>query len=186
LLTADDDGDSSLTYRARAIGAARFGDLQTAKLNLRALGALHLKLVEKKKTLPANAVDEDRRVVQAWIDHVERKNDESLKLLEEIARKDEGLFATDGDTPAHEMMGDMLLEMNRPEQALLEYEAELKVSPNRFNSLYGAGRASEASKDLPKATAYYQQLLKACAGGDSKRPEILHAEEFTSRVAGRD
>jgi len=32
----------------------------------------------------------------------------------------------------------MLLDMNRPEQALVEYEAELEISPNRFNSLYGA------------------------------------------------
>lgn len=84
------------------------------------------------------------------------------------------------------MMGDMLLQMNRPDQALLEYEAELKVSPNRFNSLYGAGLASEAAKDAHKAADYYQQLLKACAAGNSKRPEILHAQEFTSTVAGQD
>ena len=120
--------------------------------------------------------------MQAWIAHGEGKNDEALKLLQEIARKDEGLFATDGNTPAHEMMGDMLLEMNHPDRALLEYEAELKVSSNRFNSLYGAGRASEA-KDSHKAAAYYQQLLKVCAGGDSKRFEILHAQQFTSIVA---
>jgi hypothetical protein len=37
----------------------------------------------------------------------------------------------------------MLLDMNRPEQALVEHEAELEISPNRFNSLYGAGRAAE-------------------------------------------
>ena len=184
-LTADDDGDSSLTYKARAIGAARLGDLHTAKVNLEALERLHAKLVEKKSSGPANAVDEDRKVVQAWIDHGEGKNDEALKLLQEVARKDEGLFATDGNIPAHEMMGDMLLEMNRPDQALLEYEAELKVSPNRFNSLYGAGLASEAAKDSHKAADYYQQLLKGCAAGQSKRAEILHAQEFTSTVASR-
>lgn len=33
------------------------------------------------------------------------------------------------------MLGDIFVEMGQPEQALVEYEAELQVSPNRFNSL---------------------------------------------------
>jgi tetratricopeptide (TPR) repeat protein len=183
LLTAVDDGDSSLTYKARAIGAARLGDLPTAKLNLRAIDDLHAKLLAKKDMGPANAVDQDRRAVLAWIDHAEGNNDEALELLQEIARTDEGLLATDGDIPAHEMMGDMLLDMNRPQQALLEYEAELKVNRNRFNSLYGAGHAAEGDKNYARATAYYQQLLKVCAGGTSTRPELAHAQEFLSTVA---
>jgi tetratricopeptide (TPR) repeat protein len=186
LLTAEDDADSSLTYKARAIGAARLRDLETAKLNLRALDDLHAKLVDKRKTGPANAVDQDRRVVQAWIDHAEGKNDEALKLLQEIASKDGGLFATDGDTPAHEMMGDMLMEMNRPEQAEQEYEAEMKVSPNRFNSVYGAGHAAELGKNATRGASYYRQLLKSCARGASTRPELIHAREFLSTVAERN
>jgi hypothetical protein len=46
-------------------------------------------------------------------------------MLQPLAQRDGGLFATDGDTPAHEMMGDMLLDMHEPETALSEYEAEL-------------------------------------------------------------
>src|SRR6267154_3590821 len=67
------------------------------------------------------------------------------------------------------------------EQALLEYEAELKVSPNRFNSLYGAGRAAELAKQPNKAMGFYGQLMKVCAGGNSNRPEIVHAQAFISR-----
>jgi tetratricopeptide (TPR) repeat protein len=85
--------------------------------------------------------------------------------------------------PAHEMMGDMLLDLSRSEPALLEYEAELKVSPNRFNSLYGAGRAAEQGNNPSKAAAYYQQLLKACATGTSNRAELAHAKEFLSSMA---
>ncbi len=182
-LTPDGDGDTSITYKARAIGAARLGDLETAKLNLRAIGDLRLRFLEKRQTGPANAVDNDRRIVEAWIDHSEGKNDEALKMLQELARKDEGLFATDGDIPAHEMMGDMLLEMNRPEQALVEYESELKLSPNRFDSLYGAGHAAEIANHPGKATAYYQQLLKVCVGGDSSRRELIYAQGFLSSVS---
>jgi hypothetical protein len=183
LLTAEDDPDSSLTYKARGTGAARLGDLQTAKLQLRALDDLHAKLLERKKTSPAKAVDEDRRVVQAWIDHAEGKNDEALTLLREMASKDKGLFATDGDIPAHEMLGDMLLELHQPEHALAEFEAELKVSPKRFNSLYGAGQAAESAKDYGKAETYYWQLLQMCAGGNSSRAELAHAQGYLSTLA---
>lgn len=183
LLTDDGDGDSSLTYKARAIGAARLGDLATARENLQAISKLHENLLAKKEMIPANAVDDDSHVVTAWIDHAEGKNDEALKLLQDLAPKDGGLFATDGNVPAHEMMGDMLLEMNRPEQALAEYELELKVSPNRFNSVYGAGRAAEAAKAADKASVYYRQLVTTCARGNSNRSELAHAREFISSFA---
>jgi len=183
LLTDNSDGDSSLTYKARAIGAARQGDVQAARLNLSSIKTLHENLVKKNQMGPANAVDDDSRVVTAWIDHAEGKNEDALELLRRIAQKDHGLFATDGDIPAHEMMGDMLLEMDRPEKALEEYQAELKVSPNRFNSVYGAGHAAEMAKLEDQAAAYYRQLVAACAGGDSTRPELTHAREFLSALA---
>jgi len=37
-----------------------------------------------------------------------------------------------------------------------------------------------------KATAYYHQLLKACAGGNSNRVELAHAQEFLSTVAAQN
>jgi hypothetical protein len=81
------------------------------------------------------------------------------------------------------MMGDMLLDMNRPDAALSEYEAELKVNPNRFNSVYGAAHAAESAKLTAKAAGYYRQLVAACDGGDSTRPELAHAREFVSALA---
>ena len=183
LLTDNSDGDSSLTYKARAIGAAHLGDLPTAKLNLAEMKTLHENLIKKKQMGPAHALDDDLHVVTAWIDHAEGKNDEALGLLRPIAQKDHGLFATDGDIPAHEMMGDMLLDMNRPEAALAEYEAEMKVSPNRFNSVYGAARAAEIAKLADKAAGYYRQLMDTCNRGDSTRPELTHAREFVSALA---
>ena len=183
LLTDNDNGDSSLTYRARAMGAAHLGDFETARVNLASMKTVYANLLNKKETGFAKAVDDDVQVVTAWIDHAEGKNEEALELLRPIAQKDHGLFATDGDIPAHEMMADMLLEMNRPDAALSEYEAELKVNPNRFNSVYGAAHAAESAKLLDKAAGYYRQLVATCAGGDSTRPELAHAREFVSALA---
>ncbi len=185
LLTDNEDGDSSLTFKARAIGAAHLGDLKTARQNLQAIHVLHESLLNKKKMVPANAVADDAAIVTAWIDHAEGNNDEALRLLQPIVQKDGGLFATDGDAPAHEMIADMLVDMNRPQQALTEYEAELKVSPNRFNSLYGAGRAAELAKQPEKASGYYRQLIANCANEHSTRPELVLAREYVSSSASR-
>jgi len=144
---------------------------------------LHENLLGKKQMVAANAVQDDIHVVTAWIDHAEGKSDEALGLLRPIAQKDHGLFATDGDVPAHEMIGDMLVDMNRAEEALAEYEAELKVSPNRFDSVYGAGRAAEMAKLPEKASTYYRQLLASCDHAHSARPELSRARAFLSAVA---
>ncbi len=184
LMSPADDADASITYKARAIGASRSGDLPAAHANLRAIQDLHATLVkEKKLPISINAVEEDQRVVSAWIDHAEGRNNEATKTLREIAAKEQGIFAPDGGIPAHEMLGDILSEMGEPEQALMEYEAELKLSPNRFDSLYGAGRAAELAKQPNKATAYYQQVIKVCIGGASTRSELGYAQRFVSTVA---
>jgi hypothetical protein len=73
--------------------------------------------------------------------------------------------------------------MNRPEAALAEYEAELKVSPNRFNSVYGAAHAAEMANHADKAASYYRELVATCTLGDSIRPELSRAREFLSSLA---
>jgi len=84
------------------------------------------------------------------------------------------------ELPAREMLADMLLEMGRPEEALAEYEKSMKIDPNRFNGLAGAGRAGELAHQPEKAKAYYAQLLKNCDNGaHSDRPELVHARSLT-------
>ena len=81
----------------------------------------------------------------------------------------------ESELPAREMLGDMLLELNRPQEALAEFEISLKTDPNRFNGLYGAARAAEMSQQRQKAAVFYAQLVKNCAGSNSDRPELERA-----------
>ena len=74
------------------------------------------------------------------------------------------------------MLADMLLELQRQQEAIAEYEISLKTDPNRFNGLYGAARAAEAMQQTKKATGYYAQLMKNCEGSNSDRPELAHAK----------
>jgi tetratricopeptide (TPR) repeat protein len=82
--------------------------------------------------------------------------------------------------PARELLGDMLLELKQPEQALREFEMSLSDSPNRFNGLYGAARAAELSGNKKKAEAYYAKIITLTAHADSERPELQKIREFVA------
>ncbi len=158
--------------------------LAAARANLKSIQELRATLVnEKKPQLFIDTVDEDGKVVSAWIEHAEGRNEEAINTLRKFAEKEQGIFAAGGGIPAHEMMGDILVDTGRPAEALAEYEAELKLSPNRFNSLYGAAHAAEVSNQRSKAADYYEQLTKVCASGNSTHPELAHARSFVSQVA---
>ena len=83
--------------------------------------------------------------------------------------------------PARELLGELLLELNRPAQALSEFEATLTVEPNRFRSLFGAGRAAELSGDMGKAKVFYTKLMGICEKADTERPELREARAFLAR-----
>jgi uncharacterized protein HemY len=83
--------------------------------------------------------------------------------------------------PARELLGEMLLEAHEPSQALREFEASMRVEPNRLMGLYGAARAAELSEDREKAGTYYTQLLTLAEPADSTRPELLEARAFLGK-----
>jgi tetratricopeptide (TPR) repeat protein len=80
--------------------------------------------------------------------------------------------------PAREMLGDLLLELDQPAQALKEYETVLQDSPNRFNGLYGAARSAELSGDHKQARAYYEKVVLLCGQSDGSRPELHKAKLY--------
>jgi len=79
------------------------------------------------------------------------------------------------------MLGDLLLEMRRPREALAEYEKSLKTDPNRFNGRYGAARSAELIQEPRTAAAYCVPLLKNCEIR-SQRTELSRAEELLARI----
>jgi len=83
--------------------------------------------------------------------------------------------------PARELLGDLLVELNQPEQALREFEASLRNAPNRFNGLSGAARAAADSRNRKKASEYYARLVKLCERSDGSRPELEQAKRFLAR-----
>ena len=80
--------------------------------------------------------------------------------------------------PARELLGDMLMEVGRYGEALTAYGATLRISPNRFNSLAGAGRAAERAGMSAEATTYYKRLLKLAGESDTVRPGLTYARAY--------
>jgi len=75
------------------------------------------------------------------------------------------------------MLADMLLEMKRPEQALAEYQGDLKFNPKRLNCLYGAARAAERRGKLRRQRSIRPCWSKTCEGSSSERPELAKAKQ---------
>jgi tetratricopeptide (TPR) repeat protein len=169
------------SYRVRAIGAARCGDPQSARKDLEKYvdstrsGDKHAAHSAHRSYKPSTEKSWEQLETEAWIAYAEGKSDEAVKTLRSAAEKQE----TDGldslAMPAREMLADMLFELKRPADALAEYQAALKASPNRFDALYGAARAAEAAGDLPAARGYYNSLL-AVTSASADRPELAQVK----------
>jgi len=174
-------GDQSITYWARAIGAARGGDLAQSHKDLREIDAIRKEFVAEKKTEYAEGVGEDYQEAEAWILHAEGQDDKAISMLRTLADKADKLGEEPEGIPAREQLADMLLEAKRPQQALAEYQTDLKLNPNRFNGLYGAARAAEAAGKQTDANEYYALLLKICDGSNSTRPELNRAKQLVAQ-----
>jgi hypothetical protein len=171
----------SFGYWAKAIGAAHLHQTEEVRKDVHAIEIIHQKFVDQKKDFYAEGTETDLKQAQAWLAFSEGKYDDAVAILRPLAEKEEALGDEPQGIPSREMIAEILLEAKRPQQALTEYQADLKFSPNRFNGLYGAARAAEAAGQQSEANQYYATLVKICAGGSSTRPELGHARELLAR-----
>jgi tetratricopeptide (TPR) repeat protein len=178
-----DPEDRAITYWARAVGAGHLRDLSGAQAAVQQYDAMMAGVKNGPHAYVAKGMATNADEARAWLAFAEGKNEEALGLLRPIAERQSQVGKGEVELPAREMLADMLLEMNRLQDALGEYEKSLKSDPNRFNGLYGAAHAAELAHDSEKASAYSAQLLKNCEGGaSSDRSELAHARELATQA----
>ena len=165
---------NAMIHFARAVACARSGKIDVARADVAEIEKIRLSLIADKKQEAADGVDWLGKEAGAWLAWANGKGDEGVKALRAVA-DDEDAEGDQADIPAREMLGDMLMQMDRPQEALTEYEASLKSNPNRFNGLAGAAQAAEKLGKQKQAEGFYGQLLKSCAGSNSDRPELKRA-----------
>ena len=170
-------------YWAHAIAAGHLHRAAEARGALAAYDALIEKLRKGPHAYYAEGTGKkiQRGEIVAWSAFADGSTEDALRAMRESADLQDKVGQGEVDIPAREMLADMLLEAKRPKQALVEYSQALRLSPNRFNGLYGAGQSAEAADDPIAARRYYTALLKSTDNGaGSTRPEIAHVKAFTS------
>ncbi|MBI4564659.1 MAG: hypothetical protein HY716_08225 [Planctomycetes bacterium] len=170
------------TEFARAVGAARAGDVATARQALARLEELREALKEPKFRWWIDQIEIQRLAASGWLAKAEGNGAQAEKLLREAAALEDKAGThpvTPGQIlPAREQLGDFLMELGRPGEALVEYEKSLEAFPNRFNSHYGAGRAAEAAGRRDAARRHYERLIEMAGGGNSRKEELARARAF--------
>jgi tetratricopeptide (TPR) repeat protein len=167
------------TFWARAIGAARSGNVDSARENLvrlrdsvRALQAGRDAGSQRAREMPITQLE-----AEAWVAFAENNSDQALNYLRRAADRETADGAESVAVPAREMLADLLLEMKRPDESLSAYQSVLQAAPNRFDALLGAARAADTLGVAAQARDYYRQLI-AVAAADADRPEVETARRY--------
>lgn len=172
------------TYWVRAIGGARSGNLSAARQDLQKY--VELSAEEKSKSSHHAGKVSDKGVGQleaeAWIAFADGKTDDAVKTLRSAADREDADGVDSLAMPAREMLADMLLELKRSAEALAEYRAALKNSPNRFDALYGAAHTAQMAGDAAAANAYFTKLMEISAP-TADRAELTEAKSYLARAS---
>ena len=174
----------AMGHFARALGAARSADADGAEKGVQELARIVNQLKTAKNDYWATEVEVQRLSAAAWTAYAKGGRDEALTLMRSAADledKSEKHAVTPGRlVPARELLGEMLLEMKRPAEALKEFETNEKHDPNRFRGLYGAAQAAAQSGVNAKAKRYFARLVELAGKGDP-RPEIDNAKAILAK-----
>src|SRR6266851_9774856 len=152
----------AITWAAIGEGSARSGNLDRAAQAEQTLALLAANIAKQNNAYWSNQVEVQRREVAAWIAEEGGKSTDAIATMRSAAELEESMdkdAVTPGAvTPGREMLAELMLLENHPRESLTEYEAVLKVAPNRFNTLKGAARSAQASGNVAVARRYFQKL----------------------------
>lgn len=186
----------AVTWFARGLGAARDSSapamrdtsLAVARGALAHLGELELAASGAGEALFARNIRLLRLALDAWILHGAGMPDSAVRVMRSAAELElttpKHAVTPAPTLPAHELLGDLLLEQERPVEALAAYRAALEHYPNRFNSLLGAARATRAAGDGRGARSMYEALIRQAVG--SRRAALNEARAFVAGTAPVD
>ena len=164
---------------------ARGGDISGAEKEVQKLASLRDSLVQAKNKFWADQVEVQHRTASALVVRAQGKNQEALNLLRSAtdleSSMDKHPVTPAPIVPTRELLGELLLELNQPAEALREFEGTLMAEPNRFRSLFGAAQAAERSRDTDKARAFYAKVVSLCERADTQRPELQQAKAYVAK-----
>jgi hypothetical protein len=143
-------------------------------------------MIAQKKDYWIEQADIQVDTLHAWIARAEGRNDEAVKLMRAAAdredRTEEHVMMPGRVIPVREMLGELLLDLNRPIAALAAFEESQRGDPKRFRNTYGTARAAELAGKRDKAKVNYTRLLDQVGPDTGGRSEIEHARTFIAKL----
>ena len=171
----------AMTLFARAVGAARSGNPLAAEKDVARLATIADALKAANNDYWATEVEAQRRGAAGWIAFAGDKRDEALGLMRSAAdledASEKSAISPGRIVPARELLGDMLFESGRFDEALAAYEATLVNDPKRFRSFHGAAQAAAAAGNRDKARYYFGRIVEMADAG-SDRPALAKARAY--------
>jgi tetratricopeptide (TPR) repeat protein len=152
-----------LTWYAKGLGAVHSGDIESAKKAEKQLVKLRDRAKENGADNMATYIEIDRRVLKGWIAHAEGRKDKAVELMRSAADLEDSVEkhpVTPGALqPSNEALGDLLLKLNRPAEALEAYKASENLWPGRLHTLVGAALAARMIGEEQVARVHIGKLL---------------------------
>ncbi len=175
----------AITHFARALGAARSGNLAGAHRDIAQLAELRERLRQANDGYWSEQVHIQWQVATAWLLNAESKHADALNAMSAAANLEdqtEKSIVTPGPlVPAREFYGAMLLERGLAKEALAAFEATLTKEPNRLGAMIGAAQAAERLGDAAMARLYYAAVLSLAGGANTSRAAVAYARAFTTK-----
>jgi tetratricopeptide (TPR) repeat protein len=170
----------------RALGAARLGDrghLAQADADLARMEVLRAAMAARVDgAYWAEQIEVLVEGASAWLDYARHDDDGAQRRLRRAAGLEEAsekhVAMENRLFPMRQQLGELLLLLGQPEQALAEFETSLRASPARARGLSGAARAAAMSGQDGVARHYYEQLRDLTSGADGQRPDIEAARAW--------
>lgn len=171
---------NAITYFARGLGAAHGKDKTAVQRAVASLQEIRNELAQRKEDYWSDQIKIELQELMALLTFIEGHEIEAvagMRRAVEMEDKTEKAAVSPGPLkPAREMLGELLLELNRPSEALTEFQFTLAKEPNRFRSLYGAAEAARRARDIRTANDYFQKLIAVASRADQPgRPELAEA-----------
>ena len=172
----------AILHFSRALGFTNTGNSLAAQKELEILISLRDRLNEAENIYESGQVTIQIEAIKGWIEYSKGNADkaiEYMKLASNLESETSKAAVTPGEIiPADELLADLYLALNRPEDALKAYKLNLKGHPSRFNGIYGAAKAAQQLNDTKLTAYYFEKLIKLSENVNSSRPEIAEAKEF--------
>ena len=172
----------AILHFSRALGFTNTGNSLAAQKELEILISLRDRLNEAENIYESGQVTIQIEAIKGWIEYSKGNADkaiEYMKLASNLESETSKAAVTPGEIiPADELLADLYLALNRPEEALKAYKLNLKGHPFRFNGIYGAAKAAQQLNDTKLTAYYFEKLIKLSEDVNSSRPELIEAKEF--------